>query len=96
MGHSGRFLGEQILKDDESTVQKNPLKKTHQRIKIGISVQRRSARALSFSSKTFDYAQLFLKFAFYFSLLMFCCQSFVKNSVLFLEAALGFDKNDDI
>jgi hypothetical protein len=44
MGHSGKFLAEQILKDDESTGPKkihHPLKKTHQRIKIGISVQRR-------------------------------------------------------
>ena len=81
---------------DPKKQKNNPLKKTHQRIKIGISVQRRSARALSFSSKTFDYAQLFLKFAFYFSLIMFCCQSFVKNSVLFLEAALGFDKKYDV
>jgi hypothetical protein len=57
------------LKDDESTRPKkihHPLKKMHQRIKIGISVQRRLASASSFSSKTFDYAQLFLNFAFIF------------------------------
>jgi hypothetical protein len=52
------------LKDDEKI--HHPLKKMHQRIKIGISVQRRLASASSFSSKTFDYAQLFLKFAFIF------------------------------
>ena len=49
----------------------HPLEKTHQRIKVGISVQRRSARASSFSSKTFDYAQLFLNFAFIFPWLCF-------------------------
>ena len=49
----------------------HPLKKTHQRIKVGISVQRRSARASSFSSKTFDYVQLFLNFAFIFPWLCF-------------------------
>jgi hypothetical protein len=55
-----------MMKVQDRKKKHHSFKKTHQRIKVGISVQRRSARASSFSSKTFDYAQLFLNFAFIF------------------------------